>query len=691
MKKKTFGIVAAVVLAVCLALAAVNATSARRSADSLAGDAAAEAADRVDASSPEASTEEAPREPVHLTVGNTTKVSGRFFTTFFGNNTSDIDVRTMIHGYNPVVWIEEQVFTPDYNVVDSLEKVQEDSGATYVFRLQEDLVYCDGTTPITARDYVFAWALSASPELAAIGAQAPLANVEGYEAFASGENTCFSGVHLLDDYTFSITIKEENDPYFYDMSQLAMYPYPISVLAPGCTVRDDGEGVYITGENGQEDVFTAELLEKTILDPETGYLSHPSLTCGPYMLTAYDAESGTVDFAINPYYKGNYENAVPTIDFVTLVPVTSENMIAKLEAGEVDLLNKCVDRTVIEQGLKLAYGENEEDGEDGENAEDAGDAGESAFSAQEYPRLGYGFCAFSCEKWPMRSRKVRQAVSYAFDAETFLEEALGEYGVPVYGIYGVGQWMYEAAELGVIPDGAYKEDEEEEDWEKEWEKISLDSLNHYKLNLKKARQLLEDDGWIYNKNGNAYRNGKDTVRYKLYKGELIPLRILFAQSEGNEMAAQVVALFQETLPKLGFDFQVEIVSFGDMLADYYREDGERRFDMNFMATNFVSTYDPYEVFTESEDMQGSVNTSGLKDEKLIELARELRNTEPGDLLQFEKRWVKMQERINLVLPTLPIYSNYYYDFHIAELQNYNADFEYSWPVALLYASCEPAA
>ena len=44
-------------------------------------------------------------EPTHLTVGNSTKVSGSFFTTQFGNNTSAIDVRYMLHGYNPIVWM----------------------------------------------------------------------------------------------------------------------------------------------------------------------------------------------------------------------------------------------------------------------------------------------------------------------------------------------------------------------------------------------------------------------------------------------------------------------------------------------------------------------------------------------------------------------------------------------------------
>ncbi len=44
-------------------------------------------------------------EPTHLTVGNSTKVSGSFFTTQFGNNTSDIDVRYMLHGC--IVWMNQ--------------------------------------------------------------------------------------------------------------------------------------------------------------------------------------------------------------------------------------------------------------------------------------------------------------------------------------------------------------------------------------------------------------------------------------------------------------------------------------------------------------------------------------------------------------------------------------------------------
>ncbi|MBQ8074675.1 MAG: hypothetical protein IJ237_01700, partial [Oscillospiraceae bacterium] len=131
--------------------------------------------------------------------------------------------------------------------------------------------------------------------------------------------------------------------------------------------------------------------------------------------------------------------------------------------------------------------------------------------------------------------------------------------------------------------------------------------------------------------------------------------------------------------------EVEEVEFNELLADYYRDNGERRFDMNFMATNFVSTFDPYLVFLGREDMQGAVNTSGLVDEELVNLAFEMRSTEPGDMLTFEQRWLKMQERYNEILPTMPIYGNVYFDFHSDWLQNYRPNAEYSWPVAILYA------
>ena len=594
------------------------------------------------------------KEPVHITVGNPTKVKGSFFTSYFGNNTSDIDVRTMLHGYSPVVWDSQLQFVVDPMVAESITRTVGPEGVTFTVSLKRDLLYNDGT-PITAQDYVFAWLLSCSPQLAAIGADTPKVDLLGFDAFRTGKTQVLSGVRLLGDYAYSVTFTSEYETYFYDYSRISLAPCPISVLAPGCAVRDSGAGAYLEGP------FTIDLLKETILDSETGYASHPNLTCGPYSLVSYDAESGVVDFALNPYYKGNYEGVKPVIDTVTLVPVEAETMIRQLESGEVDVLNKCVEQSVILGGMQLAAGED--------------------FAMTNYARLGYGFCAFSCEQGPQQFQAVRQALNYAFDSEGFIRTVLGGFGLPVYGYYGLGQWMYLAATGSLRPENLTEAEQAA------WDELSLDALNPYSFDLQEANRLLDEDGWVLNEQGQSYDAERDALRCKLVGGKLMPLSLRFARAKGNPVADTLVAMYEETLPQIGARFEVEDVEFNELLADYYRADGTRRFDMNFMATNFVSTFDPYLVFLGREDMQGAVNTSGLVDEELIRLAFEMRSTEPGDLLTFEQRWLAMQQRYNEILPTMPIYGNNYFDFHTDRLQNYYPNAEYSWPAALLYAFC----
>ena len=600
-------------------------------------------------------------EPTHLTVGNSTKVSGSFFTTQFGNNTSDIDVRYMLHGYNPIVWMTQLEFATDPMVVESLESADTRDGRTYTIRIVDGLTYNDGVTPVMAKDYVFSYLLLSSPQFAALGANTgAYAHIVGYDEFSAGETDVFSGVRLIDERTFSVTVKAQYEPYFYELSYLSVYPYPIDVIAPGCEVRDDGQGAYMANSdpNEVEPLFTAELLAQTVLDAESGYLSYPYLSCGPYKLVSYDRESGTVEFEINEFYVGNYEGVRPVIDTVTLVPVLPQEMKEKLESGEVDLLNKVVDGDVV-NGLRPLLND--------------------GYSLLNYARLGYGFCAFACEQGPQQFKAVRQAIDYCFDADTFVRNALKGYGVTVNGYYGLGQWMTLAALGTILPDNITPEEEEI------WDALNLDELNPYTLDLDQAKALLIADGWTLNENGEPFDETLDTVRYKDVDGELMRLSLDFAQVKDNDFAQMVVDQFSETLPQVGVELVVHEVSFNEMLSDYYREDGERLYDMNFMATNFVSTFDPFMTFTDDDDFVGAMNTSGVTDEQLIDITWDMHQTEPYDALTYEQKWIEFQKYYNDLLPTMPIYSNVYFDFHTNWLQNYYAGSEINWPQAVIYA------
>lgn len=600
-------------------------------------------------------------EPTHITVGNTTKVSGDFFTSMWSNNTSDIDVRTMIHGYSPVVWDSQVEFVLDNMVVESVEGAADGANTVYTVTLQQDLVYSDGQTPITAADYVFSYLLCASDEVAQLGAQTQgYEHIVGYEEYSSGESDIFAGVRLLDTYTYSITVKGAYEPFFYNYAYLRTNPYPISVLAPYCEVADDGRGAYLRSMDpeAEEAPFTVAVLKETLFNEETGYVSHPALTSGPYTLTAYDEESGQVDFAINPYFKGNYEGVVPVIDTISLVPVLPETMIEQLQSGEIDLLNKCVDSKVILGGMALA-------------SED--------IVSRNYARLGYGFCAFACETSATQFEKVRQAIAYSFDKDAFVAEHLASFGIVVYSYYGVGQWMTLAAMGALLPGNAEGEEA------LAWEEINLDGLNHYDPDPETALALLVEDGWTLNAQGEPFDPETDDVRYKEVDGELMSLTIRFAKVEGNEGADLVVEQFSRTLPALGFEFIVEEIPFSEMLSDYYRVDGERRYNMNFMATNFANAFDPYYTFITDPSVQGSTNTSGIVDEELMELAWDMHVTYPGQYLTYEQNWLEFITRFNEILPTMPIYSNIYFDFFTDWLQNYEPATYYSWPVAILYA------
>ena len=73
------------------------------------------------------------------------------------------------------------------------------------------------------------------------------------------------------------------------------------------------------------------------------------------------------------------------------------------------------------------------------------------------------------------------------------------------------------------------------------------------------------------------------------------------------------------------------------------------------------------------------------DELLWNDAVNMRRTEPGDIFEYVSKWVAFQERYNEVLPTIPIYSNIYFDFFNQYLQNYYITGQVTWSQAILPA------
>ena len=105
------------------------------------------------------------------------------------------------------------------------ETENEDGTKTYTVTINDGLVWSDGT-PITAKDYVFQLLLESSPEMNGVDGYPSQAgySLVGYQEFFNGETEYFAGVHLVDEMTYSVTVRAEELPYHYDITYASAMP-----------------------------------------------------------------------------------------------------------------------------------------------------------------------------------------------------------------------------------------------------------------------------------------------------------------------------------------------------------------------------------------------------------------------------------------------------------------------------------
>ena len=573
-----------------------------------------------------------------LTVAHQTQLHGNFFSEEFGNNTADIDVRSLIHDYPLTAWTGEGGWLINRSVVASTKQAQDTQGnVVHTIVLHKDLKYSDGS-PIKAQDYLFTLLLLDSPELHAIGATTfSTGSIAGFEEYSSGRSKVFTGLRLVDDYTFTIAVVSESLPYYYEGSEIKGNPYPIKVLAPGAQVKDDGQGSYLDGD------FSADILRQTILDPQTGYLSRPQVSSGPYRLVSYDTQTYTATLEINPNYKGNYQGQKPSIPRLVVHNILAGDIVGDLLEGRVGLVNKVSNGAVINQATGV------------DNRKD--------INSVNYPRTGAAFLAFAAERELPSSNKLRQAVAHLIDKKALSDTFLQGHGNPVYGYYGNGQWM--VREKG----------------------DALKALNIYPFSVHAATAILEEEGWTLDEQGQPYGTNQPQdakPRYRKTEAGLKPLILKMAITEENTAGTILADMLTQSAGKAGMQIVVSRMSPDDLLNQYYRK-VPRDYDLIFIGSNFLYLFNPLLRYHSGTDYQGASNTSGLSSKPLFDMAVALFETKPGDRAAYLKNWMAFQELWVQLLPMVPLYSNDYYDLFSNDLLNYRPDRHWGWGAAILYA------
>ena len=596
-----------------------------------------------------------------LVVGTVMPMYGGFTLDNWGNSTSDVDVRKLINGYNLIYWDSTiSGFELDPSVVTLGTLVARDAEGDHVYNLTlyDDLYYSDGTK-ITAWDYAFSWLLRTSPLISEIGGTSRQAEyLLGWADYAAGNVPYLAGVKVTGEYSLQITISAEYLPYFYEVSLLDCYPYPIQSIAPGCEVADDGDGVYIRNKDNPdgEAVLTAALLKDTLLNGTNGYLSHPEVVSGAYRLVSFDGTEAR--FELNPNYKGNFEGLKPTIPRIVFKVANPDTMVDELLQGEYGLLNKVSRADTLQDAMTRAVGE-------------------GAYTLEAYPRPGLSFITFNGTNPATADPAVRKAIALCLDKEGFTSDYVGDFGLKADGFYGLGQWMFQivSGTIAQEPDENMTE-EEKEALAKAWEEITLDELEKYEFSTERANEILDEAGWTLNKAGEAYDKSKDDVRCKEIDGELVALELKLVYPETTNIGETLEIWFATPLKEAGIALTTETSA--SVLPMYYGQ-ADADYDMLYLASNFDVAFDPTQMFMEG----GAVNVNGVKDEELVKLATDMRQTEQGDLLTYCQKWVGFLAQFAESEPLIPVYSNVYYDFHPLVLQNYNITQYLSWSDAIV--------
>ena len=583
------------------------------------------------------SSGERPTEPTgQMVIGSINQVINEFYDTGFSTSETNYNMYDLIHGgYDTVVFSKEGEFQYNDTVVASHEETENEDGTkTYTVTINDGLVWSDGT-PITAKDYVFAILLENSDEMAGVDGYPCNTGYSyvGYDEWLDGSADAFAGVHLVDDMTYSLTVKAEELPYHYDITYATLRPRPLHVIAPECDVEDTENGATITGD------FTTELLQETINNVETGYRYNPKVTCGPYLFDNFDEASQQATLKANPEFVGDYRGVKPSIETLVIKTVSSDTMMNELESGSVDLLYGCSGGDTINAGLDLV--------EEGKAADTT------------YMRNGYGKIQFDCSVFPTDSQNVRQAIAYCLDRNEFARQYTGGYGSVVHSFYGLAQWEYQ----------------DSVEWINE-------NLNTYEMNVEEAKKLLEEDGWNLNADGTPY-SGTGT-RYKDVDGELKPLVITWCNSEGNPVSELLATMLPETMAEAGMELQATTTDFAT-LQNGILHAGDTMYNMYNLATGFATANSPWYYFSSDEAWMGNYNTNWIADEELNDAVMPLKSIPYEDSEAWLEAWQNFIKVWNEKLPDVPLYSDEYYDFYSTRVQGWENTATWGWQNAVLDA------
>ena len=599
-----------------------------------------------------------------LFTGSVRDVMGSDAAASVGGRTADEVIADLLTDYGTLALQRDGTYAFNMTVLAKAPAVTDnaDGTRTYTLEIKKDLTYNTGKA-ITARDYVFSMLFVNSAVCPALDGRGNEGKTYPNGAdFYECQTAVFADVRLINDYTWSVTVTEEQAGYFFASNSVSAAPWDVEYwFGQGYSVEDAGEGAYLAkdGKAVKMDLVLASQVSANFKAARSGK-ALPAVTAGPYQLTDYDEITHVVTLEKNPNYAGNFEGQVPAIETIEIRCVTGDSWVEDLKNGDIHLVDTVEDAGAVNQVAELIDGG-------------------AALVMDEFDRAGYGKIQFATDVTPTQFVEVRQALAHLIDRQAVVDLYCQGRGGVVNGPYNNAFWMaQESADF------------------------FGQELDKYEYSVKEAQRLLEEGGWIYDEYGDPWDG--DGLRYKEvswsesdYMDEcddwtgtvLMPLVIKWAASENNMMTdlLKVLLVQSEDVANLGMEIRVDEMDFTEMLSYLYRQDLYGQADEDRDEPFDEPYYSMFNLASGWETAQYDDSGKWAEDDELGRLAEDMvYGVAEGDRAGYLAAWQAYIDRYNETLPELALYVDRYATVYTDRLTGYDQDTFWGFQNAILYAT-----
>ena len=448
-------------------------------------------------------------------LGSATDLSGAFRNSSWGKSSpgsSDLDIQNLTSGYATLMTNESGTYV---NNMDALAKepvvvANEDGTKTYTITIKEGLKFSDGSA-ITAKNYIASLLANSTDVVLAAGGSGNAglyyAGFEAFNAYKGGETVpegaskYFSGVQLLGDYEFAITVAPDYANYYYAYTYAGFSPVPMALYLGEYDIIVDAETKACGIEAGYYAQHKVEGVDTYVMGEtiKANLKWNSKLPySGPYVVSNYDESALIATLTLNPNYTQDVRGKA-SIETITYIKVETNTQMDKFTQGEVDVIAGITGGTETKAALEVVA------------------KNPTKYAETHYARAGYGKIGFRGDFGSTQDIAVRQAIMYTLNRPEFAQAFTGGYGKVVHGPY------YEGFGAFVANKAAFDE-----------------ILDTYTYSVDSAIEVLEAAGWTYNVKGGTFDASKDDIRYKKLSGfELSKANLEFKSTDGKYKTVKI--------------------------------------------------------------------------------------------------------------------------------------------------------